>query len=80
MSSSNIDHIIVRLCVILCLVVNLVEVGWVYNILMNFVHIFGRDLRMNSIEFAVLILLTEDELEVVEILHLHHLPGKSNAN
>jgi len=66
--------------VILCLVVNLVEVGWMYNTLMNFVHIFGRDLRMNSIKSAVLILLTKDEVEGEEILRQHHLPGKLNAN
>jgi hypothetical protein len=66
--------------VILCLVKVKPEVEQVHDILMNFVHIFGRELRMNLIESAVLILLTEDKVEVVEILHLHHLPGKSNVN
>jgi hypothetical protein len=35
---------------------------------------------MNSIESAVLILLTEDEVEEVEILCLYRLPEKLNAN
>ena len=80
MSGSNIDHFIVRLCGILCLVKLKPEVEQVHDILMNFVHIFGRDLRMNLIESAVLILLTENEVEEVEILRPHHLPGKLNAN
>src|SRR5581483_4824295 len=79
-SSTNYPSCPVRLCVILCLVKVKPEVEQVHDILMNFVHIFGRELRMNSIESVVLILLTKDEIEVVEILHLHHLPGKSNAN
>ena len=78
--SSNIDHIIVRLCVILCLVKVKPEVKQVHDILMNFVHIFGRDLMMNSIESAVLILLTVGGLEVVEILRLYHQLGMLNVN
>ena len=66
--------------VILCLVKVKPEVEQVHDILMNFVRIFGRDLRMNLIESAVLILLIEDEVEEVEILCPHHLPGKLNTN
>ncbi|CAG8495310.1 11421_t:CDS:2, partial [Funneliformis mosseae] len=56
-----------NLCVILCLVKVKPKVEQVHDILMNFVHIFGRDLRMNSIESAVLILLTEDEIESLPV-------------
>jgi hypothetical protein len=79
-SNTNMDYFIFMLCVILCLVKVKPEVEQVHDILMNFVHIFGRELRMNSIESVVLILLTKDEIEVVKILHLHHLPGKLNVN
>ncbi len=53
---------------ILCLVKVKPEVEQVHDILMNFVLTFGRDLRMNSIESAVLILLTENKVEEVDIL------------
>ena len=79
-SSTNYPSCPVRLCVILCLVKVKPEVEQVHDILMNFVHIFGRDLRMNSIESAVLILLTENEVEKVDILRPYHQLGTSNAN
>ena len=68
-SNSNIDHSIVRLCVILCLVKVKPEVEQVHDILMNSACIFGRDLRMDLIESAVFLLLTRNDVEVVDLHH-----------
>ena len=65
---------------ILCLVKVKPEVEQVHDILINFVLTFGRELRMNSIESAVLILLTKDEVEEVDILRPYHQLGISNVN
>ncbi|CAG8757514.1 13574_t:CDS:2, partial [Acaulospora morrowiae] len=56
------------------------EVERVRDILMNSVHIFGRDLKTILIESVTLIALIVDNVELGGIIHPYHLLGKLNRN